>query len=187
MIGLINHLLFEYVDQKWGHDVSDQIKAKVSLPVDTQFHMNKFYQEDEWQRIFQSAVELTGVEAETFEWDFGQFCGQALPGQFQGFMKGITSTRDMLVRQPKIHNTISMSLSDTEDRNKVNSKFSLEQHPDRTIMHYASPNGMCTFYRSLASWMGDYFSENIEVTECKCTKHGDEACEIHVIYHGKKS
>lgn len=187
MIGVINRLLFDFLDTRWGREVSDQVKARAGVPVDTQYHMDKYYEEADWQHLFKSAIDVTGTDAETFEWDFGQYCGAGLPGQFAGFMMGVDNTRDMLIRQPRIHNTISMSLGNPEHRARVNSKFTLEQHADRTIMHYASSNRMCTFYRSLATYMGHYFGDHIEVTEHQCMKNGNDACEIHVIYHGKKS
>ena len=47
-------------------------------------------------------------------------------------------------------------------------------------MHYVSGNHMCTYYRSLATWVGTHFGEEVHIDEPRCMKRGDHECQIHV-------
>lgn len=185
MIGLINRLLFDYVESKWGAGMCEQIRTETGVK-HAEFRMDVYYPDTEWQAVYTKAIELSKMSQDEMEWEFGIFSGNALTSQFSGFMAGATSAREMITRQPRIHNTLAMAFHDSAERAKINEKFHLEEFPDHTVMHYSSANKLCVFYRSLAQWVADHYGENIEITETKCMKRGDEECEIHIRYLGKK-
>lgn len=186
MIGLINRLLFDFVESKWGTEMCDQIRAETGVN-HPEFRMDVYYPDSEWQAIYSKAIELSKMSQDELEWEFGIFSGEALTNQFAGFMAGVTTAREMITRQPRVHNTLAMAFHDAEARAKINEKFHLVESDDSTIMHYSSPNKLCVFYKSLAQWVADHFNENIEITETTCMKHGNHECEIHVRYLGKKA
>lgn len=182
MIGVINTLLLDYVKEKYGASMLEELVQHPVVPGDHQFRIDTYYSDVEWEDLYKKAVNMAGIDREEFEWDFGLFCGHALVNQFPGFVKGCKSARDMITRQPKIHNAISQSLTDHDAQKVVNNKFFLEEQGDKIIMHYASPNHMCTLYRSLATWVGDHFGEQVSINEPRCMKTGHHECEIHVQY-----
>ncbi len=182
MIGVINSLLLDYVKQKYGESMLQELVAHPVVPGDHQFRIDTYYSDSDWEELYHKAVNMVGIDREEFEWDFGYFCGDALVNQFPGFVKGCTGARDMITRQPKIHNAISHSLADHDAQKIVNNKFMLEEQGDKIIMHYVSVNHMCTFYRSLATWVGEHFNEQLSINEPRCMKQGHHECEIHVQY-----
>jgi hypothetical protein len=184
VIGVIPSLLLNFVDQNWGTEVVQQIKSDTGLPADFVFHMHIYYDDEQWRTLWNNTVKTVHMDSDTLEWEFGYYSGEALTTQFSGFMSGITSARQMIVRQPRIHNSLSMSIADPEHRKSVNEKFYLEEMPDTTIMHYASPNRMCVFYKSLAYYVAEAFNEDIEIEEHACMKHGAEECTMHIHYLG---
>lgn len=187
MIGLITSLLFEFVEQNWGKEVALQIRADSGVPADQAFHMHTYYDDEQWRTIWRNTVQAVNMETDALEWEFGWYSGEALTTQFSGFMAGITSARQMIVRQPKIHNSLSMSIADPAHRKSINEKFYLEETPDTTIMHYASPNRMCVYYKSLAHYVAEAFNEDIQLEEHACLKHGADECTLHIRYLGSRA
>ncbi len=185
MIGIINTLLFEYVQDHWGEQIHQRLceRAGLSQP---NFRMNVYYPDAEWKTLLGHAVTLCGIAEEDFVWAFGRYSGEALVRMFSGFVHGATGVRDVITRQPRIHNTLAASFTNDE-RRQISEKFRLEEHLTHTVMHYTSPNQLCTFYRSLATWAAEKFDEAIEISEPRCVKRGDAECEIHVHYLGKRT
>lgn len=182
MIGVINSLLFDYVEDRHGAQKLTDLKAHLALPADYSFRLDTYYGDDDWQDVYAKTITFVGGEREALEWDFGYFCGFALAKQFPTFVKGCTCARDLIVRQPKIHNAIGNSITDPSKRQIINQKFTLEERDGKIVMHYVSPNHLCTFYRSLATWAGEQFGETLTIHEPRCLKNGDGECEIHLQY-----
>ncbi|MCU0475577.1 MAG: heme NO-binding domain-containing protein [Anaerolineae bacterium] len=184
MIGIINKLLFEFVGHQWGAETEGKLRAETGTQM-VEFRMDTYYPDTEWQAQLAAALRVTGQAEEAFVWDFGHYCGVELLKGFSGFVRGVTTTREVITRQPRIHNTLSSTFA-REDRDRINEKFRLAELSDRTIMHYQSPNRLCTLYRSIAQWVADEFGDTIVIEEPRCQKRGDAECEIHIIYKGKK-
>lgn len=182
MIGIINALLFDYIEAQHGIEKLKALKARLNMPDDYSFRIDTYYADTEWQDIYQKTAAFVGVEREAMEWGFGYFSGKALVNQFPTFVSGCTCARDLIVRQPKIHNIIGNSVNDPGTRKIINQKFTLEERDDKVVMHYVSPNQLCTFYRSLATWAGEHFGETVTIQEPRCMKKGDSECEIHLQY-----
>jgi len=186
MIGVINRLMFDFVEQNWGSEMSARFR-KESQSENVDFRMDVYYPDVEWQQQLDVAIRLTGLDKEALVWAFGRYSGEVLTRQFSGFITGATSARDVITRQPRIHNTLALSFTEEAHRKTINEKFRLEEFPDHTVVHYVSPNKLCAFYRSLAQWVADSFNETIEIIEPVCMHRGDHECEIHVRYLGKKT
>jgi hypothetical protein len=185
MIGVINSLLFDYIEARHGAAKLTELKAHLSLPANYTFRLDTYYGDDDWRDVYGKAIAFFSGDRDAFEWDFGYFCGDALAGQFPTFVKGCTCARDLIVRQPKIHNAIGNSINDPSKRQIINQKFTLEERDDKIVMHYVSPNQLCGFYRSLATWAGEKFGENLIIHEPHCMRKGDAECEIHLHYSKK--
>ena len=180
MIGVINSLLFDYVEAHYGATKLHELKQHLLMPADYTFRIDTYYADNEWQDTYRKTITFIGGERDKVEWDFGYFCGDALKQQFPTFIKGCTCSRDLIVRQPKIHNAIGNSVNDPSTRQIINQKFTLEERDDKIVMHYVSVNQLCTFYRSLATWVSEQFGETVTIDEPRCMKRGDAECEIHL-------
>lgn len=182
MIGVIPHLLFDFVEKNWGAEGLQELKARARMAADKTIRLDTYYPEEEWQRLFEAAVALTHLQPEYLEQAFGRYCVEDLVLRFPGFFEGAVCARDMIRRQPLIHNFIAASVQDPVSRRAVLDKFRLEETPDETIVHYVSPNRLCDFYRGLAQGAAERFGEVLTITETRCMKRGDEECELHVRY-----
>lgn len=186
MIGLIPALLFDFVEKNWDASMVSKIKHQAGVSENKEFRLDTYYPDEEWRSLFKAAVTILKMDPDEVEIAFARYCGEDLVIRFSGFLKGANSARDVITRQPKIHNFIGSSVQDVQSRQAISDKFRLEDRPDETIMHYVSSNQLCLFYQGLAQWVADYFNETIQMSEPHCLKRGAAECEIHVKYLGKK-
>ena len=91
MIGIINSLLFDYVEARYGKERQLGIKRELGMSEDEAFRIDTYYSDDEWQNFYARTVELLGEDADKFEWDFGRYSGEKLVAQFPTFVRGCTS------------------------------------------------------------------------------------------------
>jgi hypothetical protein len=185
MIGVIHQLFFGFVEKNFGAAAVATVKQNAGLAKEQAFRMDASYSDEEWQRILTAAVKLSGLPAEQAELAFARYCGEWLHANMAGFFKGVSTTRDLILRQPNIHNMMASSVQDAGARQRVLDKFRVEQTEGGTVTHYASPNHHCTLYRGLVEWAAEKFKERVEVSESRCQKRGDPECEIRVKYLGK--
>lgn len=186
MVGIIHELLFGFVEKNFGTEAVKNVKDPAGVGRDRKFRLDTICPDDEWSRIINSVIKVSGLEPEQAETAFARHCGEELLSRFAGFFNGVTSARDMIKRQPAIHNSIAASVQDPQARKFIMDKFRLEEKDGETIMHYVSPNRLCVFYKGLAQWLADHFNETVEIHEPRCVKKGDSECEVHVKYKGKK-
>lgn len=103
--------------------------------------------------------------------------------RFSGFFRGAKGARDMIARQPVIHNNLASGLSE-DARRRVSDKFRLEDKGDTLVMHYSSPNQHCTLYIGLATWVAQHYGEALEIRHDRCMKKGADECEIVLRFPG---
>ncbi len=183
MLGVIHNSFYAFIRQNWGDATCERIKEMSQIPVERNHRINTYYDDNQWQTLLKIASDELEMDADTLEWTFAYFSGEYLCRLFPGFLVGINSARDMLLRQPRIHSTIGLSVDEPARRKQINDKFTIIDNEDGSLtMQYFSPNKMCTFYRGLATWVGTQFDEKVVIAEHKCLKHGHELCEIHLTF-----
>jgi hypothetical protein len=187
MVGVIHQLLFGFVEKNFGAAAVADVKRQAGLAEDRQFRMDAAYSDEEWQKLLGAAVQLAAKPAQEVELAFARYAGEELTRRMAGFFQGCSGTLEFIKRQPNIHNMMSSSVRDAKARQQITDKFRVESGDGETITHYASPNRHCTLYRGLALAVADHYRERIEITEPRCMKRGDPACEIHVRCVGKQS
>jgi hypothetical protein len=180
MIGIINRLLVDFVETRGGKQAVADVLVAADLPANHTFRSHTHYENKDWETVYAAAVAASGETRDDFEWAFGTFAGERLYTYYPHLVKECKSARELIAYQPKIHNTLAELIGTPEQRQAVNYKFRLETHDDDLVMHYHSPNRMCTFYRSLATWAAAHFNETVAITEAKCMKRGDAECEMHL-------
>lgn len=180
MIGVINGLLFEFLEDRWGVETLDQLRAKMELPADFYFRQHRYYDDKQWQQLYSAAIELVGETREDFEWEFGAFSGERLITRHPNLVKDCKSARELIMYQPTIHNRLGEVIGDTLQRQAIAYKFRLDEDGETVIMHYGSQNQMCIFYRSLAMWAAAHYGETVTIEEVRCMRHGGAECELHL-------
>jgi hypothetical protein len=90
------------------------------------------------------------------------------------------TARAFLERQPAIHNSFATGARDPATRKAIADKFDMEKRAGELVVHYRSPNRLCGLYIALAGWIIRHYGEQAQITETRCMKRGDPACEVHV-------
>lgn len=185
MIGFVHQVLFEFLEKEFGAETLTEIKSRSGFSAKQEFRYDKVYSDQEWRGLVFCVLEVTGLSSDEAENAFGDYCAVVFPKKFPGFLKGVTSAREHLLRQPTIHNTMGAALND-QDRDGVQRKFRVEDLKDELIVHYQSENRHCTLYKRIAQRVLEMYGEVGEVWETQCMKKNDPECEIHVKFSGKR-
>lgn len=180
MVGLICDLLLNFVERNCGAGAVAEVRGRAGVPEGRVFRMDTVYEDEEFQRLLAAAAERMELTTDALEASFARYAGEALKLRFPGFWAGATSTREMLLRQPRIHNAMTSSARDTTLRARILDKFRIVPTPDGVVLHYSSPNQLCVFYRHMVAWLAEQFGEEAESEERRCLKRGADRCEIHV-------
>jgi hypothetical protein len=184
MIGVINALLFEFVEEKWGADKLQSLNVELGFQPDFRFRQHRVYDDAEWASVYEKTIAFLEQDREQFEWEFGFFSGEKLITLHHALVADCKTARDVILRQPRIHHGIADAVANPKEHQGITRKFRLEENDSTVIMHYRSANHMCTFYRSLATFVAQYFGETVTINEPGCMKHGADECEIHLDFSG---
>jgi hypothetical protein len=182
MVGLIQKLLLDLVEEKAGLEAVAEVKRRASVPPDRIFRIGEVYSDEEWQRLLRAACEvLGGSEADVMD-AYAEVFGRDALSRFRKWFEMSANSRDFLERQIIIHNVFASGVRDPEARKAVVDKFRIEKRKDEIVTHYRSPNRLCSLYKSLARWMFRHYGDQASIEEPKCMLRGDEECELHVIW-----
>jgi hypothetical protein len=182
MLGLIQKLLLDLVEDKAGGEAVSEVRRRAGVPPDCIFRIGEAYSDEEWRRLFRAACDVlhTG-ESETIE-AYADVFGRDVLSRFPTWFEMSANSREFLERQITIHNVFASGVRDPEARKAVVDKFRIEKRGDGIVTHYRSPNRLCSLYKSLARWMFRHYGDEAILEEAKCMLLGDEECEIHVIW-----
>jgi hypothetical protein len=182
MVGLIQKLLLDLVEEKAGADAVSAVRLSAGVPPDRVFRIGEVYSDEEWQRLVRGACDvLRWTEAEAMD-AYADFFGRDALSRFPMWFEMSANSREFLERQVTIHNVFASGVRDPDARKAVVDKFRIERHKDEIVTHYRSPNRLCSLYKSLAMWMFRHYGDDAVLEEPKCMLRGDEECELHVIW-----
>lgn len=180
MVGLIQKVLHDLALQRGGAQAVARIYEAAGVPPDRNFRIDTVYPDDEWQRLLVAACEVLQLGPEAFENAYAEQFGSDALRRWPAWFKMSRSARELLERQPIIHNTFATGVRDPDARRDIRDKFRLEQRPDELVTHYRSPNELCGLYKALARWVLRHYGESATIDEPLCLKRGDPECEIHI-------
>ena len=182
MIGLIHTILLGCVEELLGEEGVDNTLLRAGMPEDMFFRMDTVYPDDEWQRLFNSAVVELGVSNEEAEIQVADFFYRDAYKRWPKWFQMSHSTREFLLRQPKIHNGFAAGVEDIQDRQRINDKFRLIDAADSgsVVIYYQSPNRLCGLYKALARCLMAHYQDPGEIKESTCMHKGDKECCIQV-------
>jgi heme-NO-binding protein len=180
MVGTIQKILLDMVEGEAGAGAVEEVKRRAGVPEDRIFRLDTVYPDAEWQRLLAAACEVLQVTREqAVELYADYFCRDAVKRWPTWFQMSHTS-RELLERQPTIHNCFATGVRDPEARQAVTDKFRIEKLENEIVTHYRSPNQLCDLYEALARWIIHYYGEQATIWQTRCTRRGDPECEIHV-------
>lgn len=180
MVGLIQFLLLDMVKKSAGEDVARDILERAGVGPDRTYKIDEAYDDDEFQRILNSACERLGISRRDAERAFAAHFMKDAVKRWPMWFKISRNSRELLRRQPAIHNGFASGLANESDRNKVRDKFQFEDRDEELVVYYKSPNDLCGVFADLANEIAGHYGESLTIDEPKCLRRGDDACEIHV-------
>jgi hypothetical protein len=182
MIGLIQKLLFDLVEERAGPEAVNEVKRAAGVDEDKIFRIGEVYPDEEWQRLLAATCNaLQMTEEQTMSAYADVFARDAMR-RFSKWFEMSSNSREFLERQITIHNVFASGVRDPGARKAVEDKFRIEKLENEIVTHYRSPNKLCSMYKALARWMFEHYGDQAVIDERHCMKKGDTECEIHVIW-----
>ena len=184
MIGLIQKLLLDMVQDIGGAQAVQEVKRRTGLAPDFEYRLDTDYDNEEAQRLLDNACAVLGVDRDTA---FGHYARHFLRDaleRFPTFFRLSANARELLARQPAIHNMLASGLRDPDKRRRVNDKFALDNPADGPlVVHYRSPKAWCGLYFALAREVGHHYGEAVRIEVLQCRKRGDGECVFRLDFH----
>lgn len=186
MIGLIQKILLDLVEEKAGPEAVRAVKTAAGVPVDRIFRLGEIYSDTEWQNLLSATCRVLGANEDEVMELYADVFGRDALVRFSRWFEMSTNSREFLERQITIHNVFASGVVDPNTRKALVDKFRIETFDDKIVTHYRSPNKLCSLYKALARWMFSHYADEAVIEETKCMHRGDEECEIHVIWKNLK-
>lgn len=180
MVGLICKLLMDLVMATAGDDGVGRVKLKAQVPREKVYKLNTVYDDAEWLRLVGAACEVLDITPDQAEAALAEFFFKDALGRWRMWFQMSRDSREFILRQPAIHNSLAAGVSEESQRSAIADKFRIEVTDDGIITHYRSANGHCGLYRALARHIIDHYGDEATVEEPRCARRGDDECEIHI-------
>lgn len=180
MVGLVQKLYLELVKSLGGQEAVDKIKTMAGVSLDQSYHLNRFYSDDEWQRLLDAGLKLLNITRDQAEEVYADYFAKDCLRRFPVWFESAKNSYEFLLMQPVIHSCFSNSSPELDVRKEINDKFKIEKFPDKIITYYKSVNNHCGLYKFLAKWMVSYYKDEAIIDEKRCRKTGSDVCEIHI-------
>jgi hypothetical protein len=187
MIGLIPKLLVDFVEREGGAEAARRALEAAGVAPGRHYRLDSPYDDGEVGRLWAACVAEFGRPQAEFEQVFATFFGEDAKRRWPAWFRMSASARELLLRQPTIHNSLATGLHDPAERRAVADKFRLEAPPGAVIVHYRSPHQLCGLYIALARWVLAQYGERASVDEVACRWRGSHECEIHVRWAGAEA
>jgi Haem-NO-binding len=186
MVGLIQKILLDLVEERAGPEAVRDVKRSAGVPLDRIFRLGEVYSDMEWQNLLSASCRVLGANEEQVMELYADVFGRDALVRFSKWFEMSANSREFLERQITIHNVFASGVVDPNSRKAVVDKFRIETFEDKIVTHYCSPNKLCSLYKALARWMFNHYADDAVIEETKCMHRGDEECEIYVIWKNLK-
>ena len=180
MVGLIFKVLMDLVKTAGGDEAVAQVRLRAQVLPEQEYKLNAVYDDGEWRRLVGAACEVLGLTAEQAETAYAEHFLQDSLARWPMWFRMSGNSREFLLRQPAIHNSLAAGVSEEAQRNAIADKFRIETTDDGLITHYRSANGHCGLYKALARGVIAHYGDEATIEEPRCARRGDDECEVHV-------
>lgn len=182
MVGLIHQILMDLLRSQGGDDLVEDVVRIAKGTQPPLYRINASYPDEEWQRLVQATCQRLDVTLEQVEDLFAEAFLQDALRRWPTWFQMSSNSREMLIRQPAIHNSLSAGVADQDARRKIQDKFHVEEHDLGITTHYQSPNQLCGLYKALARRVIDHYGDQARLNETQCMRKGDAECTIHITW-----
>ena len=182
MVGLVQKILMDLIEERAGADAVAEVKRRAEVPADRVFRMDEVYDDAEWRRMFSAACAVLDITPEQAEEAYADIFLEDAQRRWPVWFTMSKNARDFLLRQPAIHNGFATGVRNAESRKAITDKFDVQENGQELIVHYRSPNKLCGLYIKLAERIINYYGDKATVKETRCSKNGDAECEIRVLW-----
>ena len=180
MIGLIHKILFDLVHSIGGDEAVNKVKLAALVPLETEYQLNAVYDDAEWRRLVGATCEVLGITPDQAEAAYADHFLKDALNRWPMWFRMSKNSRELLLRQPAIHNSLAAGVSEEAHRSAIADKFRIDTTADGIVTHYRSSNGHCGLYMALARCVVNHYGDEADIEERQCAKRGAEECEIHV-------
>lgn len=187
MIGVIQNILMKLVEEKFGPNAVKEILKKTNLPSDFTFRIDTFYSDKEFITLFQNCCEAANWSEQEACDEYAVIFLREAKILFPHFFAMSKTSKEFLLRQPAIHNSLGAGLRDKKVRQNIADKFHIEEIDGVLYTHYNSPNQLCTLYISLANQLIKEYGEEGQVSSVSCARNGDTECIIRTSWESKQN
>ncbi|PAV25299.1 hypothetical protein CF392_11740 [Tamilnaduibacter salinus] len=178
MIGLIQRVLVQVIEDQGGEAARDAICEQAGLRERPDFRIDQDYDDNECLALIQATADHFQLSEDDLFRLYADYFIRITRQQFPMFYEMSGSAREFLERQPRIHSTLAASLRDESSRARVRDKFDAWHDGESIHVLYRSPNRLCGLYEALFYRLLEEFGERGHLSVKACQKRGDEACEF---------
>ncbi|WP_022698504.1 heme NO-binding domain-containing protein [Euryhalocaulis caribicus] len=161
MIGLIQLVLLDLVEQAGGKDKLAEVRRRGGLPDDFEFRIDTDYPDEEARALIGHACDVLELTPQQAYDAYAVHFLKDVQSRFPVFFAMAPTARDFLKRQPTIHNSMGSGVTGGDSR--LGDKFGVTETEDGLITHYQSENRLARLYMSLARALLDHYGETAEV------------------------
>ncbi|HBS43066.1 MAG TPA: heme NO-binding protein [Oceanospirillales bacterium] len=181
MIGIIQRVLLDLLEETGGEPLKFAVMDRAGVPHDRDFRIDQNYPIDECLKLIQGAVDETGLSEDAINVLYAKAFLKEARNLFPQFFMMAKSSEQFLLRQATIHGVIASGLKKPEERQVVKDKFSARSiEPGFVEVTYRSPNKLCGLFRALAHEVAGIYGECLTVHCADCMKRGDDACRFEL-------
>lgn len=175
MKGIVHNMLADMVEERFGLDAWDAILDKAGS--DGVFVATESYPDEDLMALVASASEVSGIEAHTLVYAFGQYMMPRFHESYPVFFKEGMRLRDFL---ESVDQVIHIEVRKLYPEANL-PKFDYENGEiKRLTMLYRSPRKLCRLAEGLIDGAAAIFGESYHLQHDTCLHKGDDHCALVV-------
>ena len=120
MVGLIPKLLLDLIESTATLDAVKEVKRLAGVSSDKKYSISETYDDDEWQRLLAATCDVLQISPEQAEEAFAEFFFKDSLKRWPTWFQISKNARELLERQPIIHNGFATSMQNPNDRKAIN-------------------------------------------------------------------
>lgn len=161
MKGTIVCCIRDMVIEKFHKDVWQRTLERSGIPASNMFLPMSDIPDETVMKIIENLCKELGVTLEQAADTFGEYwMVNYVPKLYSNFLLGAPTTRDLLLKMDRIHDTVTRTMS-----NASPPKFKYSWQDDNTLlMTYDSKRNLVPIFKGLVKGVGKYYKEDIQIS-----------------------
>ncbi|MDH5492076.1 MAG: heme NO-binding domain-containing protein [Myxococcales bacterium] len=180
MIGLIHKVLFGAVEALGGEQAVAAVRERAGVSPEQEFRLNATYDDTECGRLFAATGEVLDLGPEEVIEIYADAFLQDSRDRWPMWFKMSQNSKELLQRQPQIHNSLAAGLKNDEERRRIADKFQIDIGDRVIVTHYRSSNHLCKLYMALVRRVVALYGDVATIEEPVCMQEGHDECQIRI-------